>query len=295
VQPPSKAIPPARDRLQSRLLVGMVVPVLVALVVLAVSDRNGVSGQYLLAVIGISGIFALLAYLTKSATVAAAACGALMCLQLTLTVWDQPSTLGHSLLPPLALLFVVTSLATRFRRARKEASGIAEARSGRRASQAVANLGVAALYGAFSHVRHTHVSWFCYLGALSALAEATADTLSSEIGQGIAGSAFLITNLRRVPAGTDGAISLAGTFAGILGAAAVILAGLPRPFWSITPLIFTAVFLAALAGLFFDSLLGATLERRGWLGNDRVNFFSTVFAAAVSYPLTLLALHFLRS
>ena len=30
---------------------------------------------------------------------------------------------------------------------------------------------------------------------------------------------------------------------------------------------------------FFDSLLGATVERRGWLGNDLVNFASTVFAA----------------
>jgi uncharacterized membrane protein len=32
-------------------------------------------------------------------------------------------------------------------------------------------------------------------------------------------------------------------------------------------------------GLFFDSLLGATLERRGWLNNDGVNFLSTASAA----------------
>jgi uncharacterized membrane protein len=32
-------------------------------------------------------------------------------------------------------------------------------------------------------------------------------------------------------------------------------------------------------GLFFDSLLGATLERRGWLNNDAVNFLSTASAA----------------
>ena len=41
--------------------------------------------------------------------------------------------------------------------------------------------------------------------------------------------------------------------------------------------------LAGCAGLFFDSLLGATVERRGWLGNDLVNFASTVFAAVVAY------------
>ncbi len=38
--------------------------------------------------------------------------------------------------------------------------------------------------------------------------------------------------------------------------------------------------LGAIGGLFVDSLLGATAERRGWLNNDAVNFLST-FAAAV--------------
>jgi uncharacterized membrane protein len=41
------------------------------------------------------------------------------------------------------------------------------------------------------------------------------------------------------------------------------------------------VFVAACAGLVFDSVLGATVERRGWLGNDLVNFCSTLFAALV--------------
>jgi uncharacterized membrane protein len=40
-------------------------------------------------------------------------------------------------------------------------------------------------------------------------------------------------------------------------------------------------------GLFFDSLLGATLERRGWINNDAVNFLST--ASAAIFALALLA------
>jgi uncharacterized membrane protein len=36
---------------------------------------------------------------------------------------------------------------------------------------------------------------------------------------------------------------------------------------------------AGVCGLFFDSFLGATVERRGWIGNDLVNFISTLFAA----------------
>jgi uncharacterized membrane protein len=39
---------------------------------------------------------------------------------------------------------------------------------------------------------------------------------------------------------------------------------------------------AGIFGLFFDSLLGATVERRGWLGNDLVNFTSTAFAAVLA-------------
>jgi uncharacterized membrane protein len=44
----------------------------------------------------------------------------------------------------------------------------------------------------------------------------------------------------------------------------------------------------AVFGLFFDSLLGATLERRGWLNNDAVNFLST--ASAAGFALGVLAI-----
>jgi uncharacterized membrane protein len=39
-------------------------------------------------------------------------------------------------------------------------------------------------------------------------------------------------------------------------------------------------------GLFFDSLLGATVERRGWIGNDLVNFVSTLVAALIAAGLS---------
>ena len=96
----------------------------------------------------------------------------------------------------------------------------------------------------------------------------------------------MLTTLRRVPPGTDGAISLTGTLAGIAAAALIAATGAPALSMSFAGCL--VAFAAGVAGLFFDSLLGATLERKGYLGNDLVNFSSTAFAAALS----LLAIRF---
>jgi uncharacterized membrane protein len=42
---------------------------------------------------------------------------------------------------------------------------------------------------------------------------------------------------------------------------------------------------AGVLGTFIDSLLGATLERRGVIGNNGVNFASTFAAAAIALLL----------
>ncbi len=118
---------------------------------------------------------------------------------------------------------------------------------------------------------------------LACLAEATADTVSSEIGAAFGGRPFLITTFRRVEPGTDGAVSLLGTVAGCLGAGFVVAVGM----WSMgLPLRegLTA-FVGGIAGLMFDSFLGATVERRGWLGNDWVNFLSTIAGGVVAWWL----------
>ncbi|HVT97824.1 MAG TPA: DUF92 domain-containing protein, partial [Acidobacteriaceae bacterium] len=115
----------------------------------------------------------------------------------------------------------------------------------------------------------------------AAMAEACADTLSSELGQVLGGTPRMITSLRRVPAGTDGAISLAGTLAGAIGAAVVVgvaLLALPQ-----LSRVDAAVALGAgIAGTVVDSLLGAGPERQGWLNNDAVNALSTLTAAALA-------------
>jgi uncharacterized membrane protein len=44
-------------------------------------------------------------------------------------------------------------------------------------------------------------------------------------------------------------------------------------------------------GFLFDSLLGVSLERRGWLNNDAVNFLSTASAAAFALGILTILPH----
>ena len=269
-----KSISQARDRLQSRVLVVVVVPLLAVGTAAVYRPLTTAAAVPLLS----SFAFAVLVWLLRSATLPAAGVGFLVCaiLARSPTVWSgfNPLPAYRQAIPALVALFLLTFAATRFGRKKKERRGVAEARSGRRASQIVANLGIAALC--------VLIGW--YDGCIAALAEATADTVSSEIGQALGSATWMLTTWRRVPSGQDGGVSLAGTVAGVVGAGVVVAAGsLHHALWPNSVLAFAA----ACAGLFFDSLLGATVERRGWLGNDLVNFSSTLFAAAIPYAWLL--------
>jgi uncharacterized protein (TIGR00297 family) len=115
---------------------------------------------------------------------------------------------------------------------------------------------------------------------LAAMVEATADTVSSEIGQAFGGRPVMLMTMQRVDPGTDGGVTLLGSVAGISGGAFVAAIGM----WALRLSVFQAAIalFAGICGLFFDSVLGATVERRGWVGNDLVNFASTAFAAALA-------------
>ena len=185
----------------------------------------------------------------------------------------------------LATVFVITVVATRWGRARKQQLGVAERRTGRRASQVAANLGAACLCG-LPAIWFLRASDALLVGAMAALAEAAADTASSEVGQATARRAYLITDFRDASIGTNGAISIEGTSAGSV--AACIVAWVSAFFgvvsWNATPLIA----LAGIAGMFLDSVLGATWENSGKMGNDSVNFVSTVFAADLALAVAMI-------
>jgi uncharacterized protein (TIGR00297 family) len=200
---------------------------------------------------------------------------------------------------PVVVLLVLTSLATRVGRSKKERLGVAEERVGRSAPQVAANLGVAALAScAVAQTGIMNSRWFApgpaavvlvFAPMLAALAESAADTVSSEIGEVLGGWPLMITTLKRVEPGTDGGVSVAGTLAGVIAAAVVAASGAIALRGGVTIGLIAAA--GGVFGLFFDSLLGATLERRGWLNNDMVNFLSTASAAGIALGLMAVVAH----
>ncbi len=244
---------------------------------------------------GLSALLGLITWKLRAATPAAAATGTLITASLMFSSGQQPYKPWHTALVPVLAVSLLAFAATRAGRREKERLGTAEAPRGRSAAQVAANLGVAALAGS-EPVRiwlwdsrwlplRAHSANLIPAMALASLAEAAADTVSSEIGQVLGGRPRMITTLRAADPGTDGAVSAIGTLAGAIAAAVVAGAGC----WALggDRHLFVLSCAGAVFGLLFDSLLGATLERRGWLNNDAVNFLST--ASAAVFALCVLA------
>lgn len=116
-----------------------------------------------------------------------------------------------------------------------------------------------------------------YGGFIGSIATATADTMASEVG--VTSTPRLITNLREVPPGTDGGVSILGTAAGIFGAG---LIGVSAYLLGIYPDIIKTMTIAVISGTlgcFVDSILGAVLERKKYLNNEHVNLIATLSGA----------------
>jgi uncharacterized protein (TIGR00297 family) len=285
---------------QSKLVLLLVLPIAGTGLVLQTHWWANQISSVAIWTVGLSLLLALVVLKLRAATLAGTCAGAVITASLMFSTVTFPYRPWNTALPPVLSVSLLAWLATRIGRARKEELGTAEHRRGRTASQIAANLGVAALVSSefvqswfinipwSSRAMDAQVSFFA-LG-LAALAEAAADTVSSELGQVFGGTPRMLTTLRAVEPGTDGAISVAGTAAGIAAAASVAAIGTVAFRGGLALFWISAA--GAVFGLFFDSLLGATFERRGWLNNDAVNFLSTLSAAAFAVFAIAVLPHF---
>jgi uncharacterized protein (TIGR00297 family) len=281
---------------QSKLVLLIVMPFAGAYVVLQTHWWATHAAPVAIWTVGASTVLGLVTWKLRAATAWGAFAGTAITACLMFATVTFPYKLWQTDLIPVLAVALLAFICTRIGREKKERLGTAEKRRGRSASQVAANLGLAAIVSS-SFVQSWFIDsqWFTratvspmliFAVGLAALAEAAADTASSEVGQVFGGPPRMITTLRQVEPGRDGAISLAGTVAGVLAAAIVAAAGTLA--LGGDRIMFAISCAGGVFGLLFDSLLGATLEERGWLNNDAVNFLST--GSAAGFAVGLLAL-----
>jgi uncharacterized protein (TIGR00297 family) len=155
---------------------------------------------------------------------------------LTTRGWIHAAALGTMLWGSLgwrgwlavAVYLVLGSLVTRIGFANKQRRGIAEARDGRRGPEnvwgsAAVGAGLALILAASPQEA---ILWrqILLIGFSASFAAKLADTFGSEIGKRWGRTTVLITTLRPVAPGTDGAISLEGTMASAVGSVLMTLA-----------------------------------------------------------------------
>ena len=222
--------------------------------------------------------------------------------------------LGPGWVLPGVTFFVLSSLLSKAGRTRKAASEArAEKGSRRDAGQVLANGGVAwALLVAYIFVPSDALYW----GYVGAFAAAAADTWGTEIGTLVGGPTRLVWSGRRVPPGTSGGVSVAGTLGALAGAGIVFLSALPFAtdalggFGGTVALVVVG---GGFAASFVDSLIGATAQAiyrdargelterpgvggrafalvrgRRWITNDRVNLACTLTGGLL--PVAVIAI-----
>ena len=245
--------------------------------------------------LGVNTLLAIVGWLVRSVTVSGALGGwALGAILILFASWPMYVS--------LLAFFIIGTACTRLGYGRKAAMGLAQEKGGRRGfSHAFSNVGVAAICSLLfaGYARRSHASDMAivaYLMGMASLATAAADTVASEIGQLFGRRAFLPATLKRVPVGTEGAISLEGTLAG--GAAALIVAVVGalsfRAFAGSTMqfawMAVVLVTLAAIGGSWLESVAGSWNRLRTEpIPNGALNFFNTAAGALLVYIACLIA------
>ena len=248
----------------------------------------------LLAAAVVAGCAWLLGWLTTGGAVAAALVGASI-LHFGGLVWAAA----------LLAFFLSGTLLTMAGRDRKNQPE--HRRRGRTAGQVIGSGGVAAVVALLwgSGLVSQPVRALLPAAFLGALATSAADTWATELGMLSRHPPRLLTTGAYVPAGTSGAVSIVGSIAGVAGAILIAAVGAQGQAH-----IFTAAWIAGVLAMFFDSLLGATLQAsfrrpnggiteqpgggavlvRGvpWLTNHMVNLFATLAGAAGAAALAAL-------
>jgi uncharacterized protein (TIGR00297 family) len=207
----------------------------------------------------------------------AACCGVLLALLIY-------GTGGFTGIAMMAFFFLAGTVATSWKLQWKQQQGLAESNKGKRtAGQVIANAGIPALAGLIGMLIPS-VEDLMRLMIAAAFAAATADTLSSELGNIYGRRYYNILSFKKDQRGLDGVVSLEGTACGLAGSFLIAIIYAIGSYGSSGNVLI--IILAGTLGNITDSVLGATVERKQWIGNDAVNFLNTAIAALSAWAMT---------
>ena len=180
--------------------------------------------------------------------------------------------------------FVMGGIFTRYKYDYKRAIGIAQEAGGARGYRNVFGNGLVALICAIAFGITGNA--LLVIAYVAAIATATGDTLASEIGQTHKKLPRLITDLRRVPHGTDGGVTTLGEYSALAGSVAIAIIATLLGIGALS--IAAPVIMGSFVGANVDSVLGAVLERRHYLTNSSVNLLATAAGAISAVVIFLL-------
>ena len=185
------------------------------------------------------------------------------------------------------IYLVLGSLVTKVKQQEKERLGIAEKRGGARGPENVWGAAATAMVCAMmTYVMPAHSAAF-KVGYVASLATKLSDTFASEIGKAYGKTTYLITTMKIVPKGTEGAVSVEGTVAGVVGS--ILMTAVGMLLGQITTMQgFIACIIAALVATTFESYIGAAYQDQNpWLTNELVNLLNTVVGALVGIAVVV--------
>lgn len=174
---------------------------------------------------------------------------------------------------------------TKYKYEYKQSLGIAQEKGGARGYKNVFSNSIVAIAAGIGYTVFpdaSHLFLYAYLGSV---ATATGDTLASEIGETSKGSPRMITTLRNVEPGTDGAVSSLGEAAAAFGSSVIAIFAVLFGVIEINSYCLIGTMIVIVSGIIgtnIDSLLGATMQQRGMLSNSGVNVVSTVVGGVMA-------------